>query len=542
MTTPIGILFSDPQVKPLSTVGQPQAGAYLNFYLTGTLTPANVYADGGLTTPLNQPVTADSAGRFVPIYLNPVTFYRVQLYNAGGSKLEDTDPYVVPGMGSQVNILAYGADPSGTFDSTAAFQVAGATGKLIYCPAGTYLVSSGITITGGGLYGDGAYQTTIVTTDTASNNVFNYTGALAGTFRDIQFGIQTTKTGGYAVVVGPASGEVSAMRFLQCVFNGFPNCINFVAASLWSVVACNFYGYKGDAITVNNTNNADSGDSTIEACVFTSPGNTNCNGVHQLESGGLRVVGNKFNDNGVHFLLDLGLHSTSDLLIVGNSFENAYFSAVQLQRTSGAATFGNVVITGNQFLMSSASGNSSGVYSNNGSAFLSDITVNGNSFAMVDEGNANCVILDYVTNGLISGNVMGGNGSGTNTCGTLLGTHNTNVNIGMNTCSGLTNSANYPSGTNVLPSVQQTGTGTVTTSTGLGSLYEGTLTITFSTAFAADAVPTLANCSVTITSEGGGGGVSAYCTSVNSTTLNITVVSVTNGGSVPIRWSVGGVI
>ena len=100
---PTGILFNDPQAKPLSTTGSPQAGAYWIFYLTGTTTPANVYQDGGLTTPLSQvpgtaqpSCTADSAGRFNPIYLDPSVTYRVQLFNQTGSKLEDTDPYVVP--------------------------------------------------------------------------------------------------------------------------------------------------------------------------------------------------------------------------------------------------------------------------------------------------------------------------------------------------------------------------------------------------------------------------------------------------------------
>lgn len=101
MTTPTGILFFDPRAKPLSTSGLQQAGAYLLFYLTGTTTSAPVYADGALTTPLSQTpgtsqpsCTADSAGRFNPIYMDPSVVYRVQLYTAGGSTLEDTDPYL----------------------------------------------------------------------------------------------------------------------------------------------------------------------------------------------------------------------------------------------------------------------------------------------------------------------------------------------------------------------------------------------------------------------------------------------------------------
>lgn len=101
MATPTGVLFYDPRPKPLATNGAQQPGAYYLFYLTGTTTPTAVYADGLLATPLsqvpgaNQPsCTADSTGRFNPIYMNPATIYRVQLYNALGVLQEDTDPYV----------------------------------------------------------------------------------------------------------------------------------------------------------------------------------------------------------------------------------------------------------------------------------------------------------------------------------------------------------------------------------------------------------------------------------------------------------------
>ncbi len=96
---PTGILFYEPRAKPLSTVGLIQPGAYYQFYSTGTLSLANVYADGGLVTPLSQTpgsggTTAASDGRLVPIYLNPAVTYRVQLYSATNVLLEDVDPYI----------------------------------------------------------------------------------------------------------------------------------------------------------------------------------------------------------------------------------------------------------------------------------------------------------------------------------------------------------------------------------------------------------------------------------------------------------------
>lgn len=178
MTNPTGVLFSDPRVKPLSTSGLPQAACYAQFYLTGTTTPAAVYADGALTTPLTNPVTSDSAGRFVPVYLNPGTVYRVQVYSAADVLLSDTDPYVVPGIPSQAGIgqifypqsateiaasitptayqypygayRRYGMDPTSSDDSEPGFTAACACNAHVfdeYPGGGTYLFNSQPTLT-----------------------------------------------------------------------------------------------------------------------------------------------------------------------------------------------------------------------------------------------------------------------------------------------------------------------------------------------------------------------------------------------------------
>lgn len=107
MTTPTGALFYDARAKPLSATGQFQAGCYLCFFVTGGTTPTNVYSDAVLATSLSQPTpgsvnptggtVADSAGRFVAIYMDPTVTYRYQLYSAAGSLLEDIDPFLPSG-------------------------------------------------------------------------------------------------------------------------------------------------------------------------------------------------------------------------------------------------------------------------------------------------------------------------------------------------------------------------------------------------------------------------------------------------------------
>jgi hypothetical protein len=100
-----GQLFYDPIPRPLSSVGVAMPGAYYNFYVSGTTNPAIVYQDAGLTlpypaaslngsNPLYTVIQADGTGAFPPIFLNPETIYRVQLYNSSWSLIEDVDPYV----------------------------------------------------------------------------------------------------------------------------------------------------------------------------------------------------------------------------------------------------------------------------------------------------------------------------------------------------------------------------------------------------------------------------------------------------------------
>ena len=86
-------LYYDPRSLPLNSNGVPMPGATLNFYYTGTTTPAPVYADAGLTQqypPTN--LEADSMGRFPAIYLDSTIAYRSQLYDQNGILYEDIDP------------------------------------------------------------------------------------------------------------------------------------------------------------------------------------------------------------------------------------------------------------------------------------------------------------------------------------------------------------------------------------------------------------------------------------------------------------------
>lgn len=96
MAAPVGILFSEPQLAPLSLSGKIQPGCYRKFFFSQTTQQAPVYRDGKQSLVFTQPVQSDNNGRFAPVYLDPTITYRSQLYNSIGELLEDEDPYVTP--------------------------------------------------------------------------------------------------------------------------------------------------------------------------------------------------------------------------------------------------------------------------------------------------------------------------------------------------------------------------------------------------------------------------------------------------------------
>jgi hypothetical protein len=96
----MGSLFIPPFQQESDANGSPLSGAKQYFYVTGTSTPATVYSTADLSVELANPVVADSAGRFPPIYLDGGVTYRVVLTTSSGVPIgNDIDPYS-PGAGS----------------------------------------------------------------------------------------------------------------------------------------------------------------------------------------------------------------------------------------------------------------------------------------------------------------------------------------------------------------------------------------------------------------------------------------------------------
>jgi hypothetical protein len=111
--------------------------------------------------------------------------------------------------GAPINVLDYGADPTGVSDSAPAIRLALAAGKAVYFPAGNYLVNSSISITpalaGRVLFADGAQDSPVAniwcknitgylfTFDTAGTNISEFT--LKGLSFDGSNGETTSQAG-----------------------------------------------------------------------------------------------------------------------------------------------------------------------------------------------------------------------------------------------------------------------------------------------------------------------------------------------------------
>lgn len=127
------------------------AGSMLYFYDEGTTTARTVYQNAALTTQHAQPVVADSAGRFAPIYL-PVGNYKVVHKDSDGNTLWTADN--VPGKAAAAANLTSALPDTPVLSKTAHYTVLAADmGSILNCdPTGgaiTITLISAVTATDG---------------------------------------------------------------------------------------------------------------------------------------------------------------------------------------------------------------------------------------------------------------------------------------------------------------------------------------------------------------------------------------------------------
>ena len=206
--------------------GNPLAGGSVYFYLPGTLTPTNTWADPGLTILNTNPVILDANGE-ASIWGADSTQYREVVQNSLGVTLWDQVVGMNPtslnsggvtftqaGAGAvqrtaqsklqeSVSVLDFGADPTGNADNTTAIQNAinAAVGGSLFVPPGVYLIGGTITISSNNLLIYGAGQSTILKTTSATADMFvlgNGTAQITGcVFRDFSIISTVQKTAGW---------------------------------------------------------------------------------------------------------------------------------------------------------------------------------------------------------------------------------------------------------------------------------------------------------------------------------------------------------
>lgn len=274
----------------------------------------------------------------------------------------------------------------------------------------TFTLNSSINIIGLGKRG----SSTISWTGTAGT-LFNIATAASVHFEDIQFlgphtgagtlmspYVSTSTAGAIISLSGSAGVANSFSSFRKCSFVFGYNAIDLQSAYTVDIDGCYFSGFANMGVNVSNTINEDAGDSTIQGCTFGNSANAlAC--IHQTSSGGLRVINNKMNTAQFGYKLQLaGSVGTSDLVIVGNSIENAGEAGIGLFRTPGqTATFNNIVISSNQIALCQ-----NGILMNSSEVFYSIAGLTGNVLSAI---NAYGIILDNASDVTILGNVIAGN-------------------------------------------------------------------------------------------------------------------------------------
>lgn len=257
--------------------------------------------------------------------------------------------------GARINVKNFGAKGDDTTDDTVAIQKALNTQLLVYFPAGDYHYTT-LTMTAGGMCGDGIGQTILQCTNLTGVDTIVYTGTgsfgnIIPSFQDMTILGQGAKPDGHAIAFLPTSGELAFVYFQNVMIENFPSCIHFKAASSFKLLGCNFINYIVNGLNIENTFVADSGDSFISDCLFnTGRLNGNTNAIFHQSSGGLKISNTKINgcDNG--YVLAWNQASSADLMFNNLSIENFTNFGMFFSRAAGSGQVGSITISNCEYL------------------------------------------------------------------------------------------------------------------------------------------------------------------------------------------------
>jgi hypothetical protein len=236
--------------------------------------------------------------------------------------------------------------------------------------------------------------------DTASKTIWNVTGKGGVVLRDLSHFLTTNALG---VVVDGPTGSLKGTELMlldNCQFYGGAIAFDVRNGIFYGARRSQFWNQTEFGIKVNNTLDPDQGDGFVEGCIFSEP--AGANGFYWLRGGGVRFINNKVlgDDYGMQFDV-LANPATSDIIIMGNSFENETLGGILFTRSSGAMSLEHVQIVGNQFSPAATNAHNAIVVQPVGAGLLIQrLIIASNVIHRCDK----CLVLREVNGGLIHGN------------------------------------------------------------------------------------------------------------------------------------------
>jgi len=439
------------------------------------------------------------------------------------------------------DVREWGAKADGSTNNTAAMQAAHATGRLIYYPQGQYNFTT-ISFSSGGIIGDG-YFTILNTTDTGSTDAITYTGGGSGnaapipTFQNFAEVAQNTRSGGAGLHFAPSAGNLQNLHVNNIWQYGFYRGIQLTNCEYGSIAEATIVNYFDVGIYYEFPQNTGAGDFVIaNSHLATAETTGRLIGIYQLSGGGLRITGDKILGGHSGFVLAYtGAITSGPLLLTGNSIENQDQFNIYLGVASTGA-FGGIVITGNELgVNNGASGTD---LSTDTSGLLSYITVSGN-YMQFNGATGTGVAFTGVQGFTFGSNSIIGNGQSGNV-GMQINSSGAGKIAAQNFLSIPTNANHYVVSSS--PTVTYYGdtetftTGTITTSTAYGSLFSGSISVTFPRAFTT--VPNV-TCSNNSTASGG---VAVFPQSISGTGFTAVGISTNSGGSAIGQCTANGIL
>jgi hypothetical protein len=256
--------------------------------------------------------------------------------------------------GARVNVLDYGADPTLTNDSSAAFQSAinyAAENRLaVYIPSGRYLIGSTITLYSGGtnanmnvMYGDGGFNSQLIYSGTGSmftvaNGTLGNETRVRYEFSDLAFAAQTPGVGKCLTTPEYSFFVRNLMR--NCKFSSFEIAIDVINAWQARFLNCEFSGNTTGGIYVDGANNW-----CVTDCQFRD--NVGYGIKINTESVGMSITGNLFSFNGEEAIILM--QGCDAAHIAGNYFEGNGSTASPANMTVRIGDSQHGGATGNNF-------------------------------------------------------------------------------------------------------------------------------------------------------------------------------------------------